>query len=48
MPTTIIYALSADPLSNTNVDVVAAFTVDIIDDDPDLEGNDTTGTCMRD
>lgn len=43
MPTTIIYALSADPLSNTNVDVVAAFTVDIIDDDPDLEGNDTTG-----
>ncbi len=43
MPTVIIYSLSADPLAATNVNVTGAFTVDVIDDDPNLEANDATG-----
>ena len=43
MPTLVVYEISADPLSATNVDVLAAYTVDVIDDDPDLEGNDASG-----
>ncbi len=43
MPTIIVYEISADPLSATNVDILAAYTVDVIDDDPDLEASDATG-----
>ena len=46
MPTVIIYALNADPLSNADVTVTNSYTVDIIDDDPDLELNDATGTQL--
>jgi len=43
MPTVIIYSLNADPLGATDVTVTGSFTVDVIDDDPNLEGNDATG-----
>lgn len=43
MPTIVVYEISADPLSATDVDILAAYTVDVIDDDPDLEANDASG-----
>ncbi len=42
-PSLVIYEISADPLSNTDVDVLAAYTVDVIDDDPDLDATDASG-----
>ena len=43
MPTTIIYEIRADTLSNSNLDVLTAYTVDILDKDRDLVGNDASG-----
>jgi len=43
MPTVIIYSLNADPLAATDVVVTNSYTVDVIDDDPNLEANDATG-----
>ncbi|WP_157946836.1 Hint domain-containing protein [Thalassobius sp. I31.1] len=43
METLTLYRLSADPAFSGSVTVTAAFTVDITDDDPDLERNDVSG-----
>lgn len=48
MPTIVIYEISGDPLGATSVDVDAAFTVDIIDDDATIEGTDANGTPQFD
>jgi len=48
MPTFVIYELSADPLNATSVDVDAAFTVDITDDDATIEDPDANGTPQFD
>ncbi|WP_052245179.1 Hint domain-containing protein [Halocynthiibacter namhaensis] len=48
MPTIVIYEISGDPLGAASVDVDAAFTVDIIDDDATIEDPDANGTPQFD
>ncbi|MEL6639723.1 MAG: Hint domain-containing protein [Pseudomonadota bacterium] len=48
MPSIVIYEISGDPLGAASVDVDAAFTVDIIDDDATIEDPDANGTPQFD
>ncbi|WP_234417041.1 Hint domain-containing protein [Loktanella sp. Alg231-35] len=48
MPTIVIYEISGDPLGAGSVDVDAAFTVDITDDDTTIEDPDADGTPQFD
>ncbi len=48
MPSFVIYQLDTDPLGAADVDVVAGFTVDIIDNDDEVENPDGDGTPQFD
>ena len=48
MPTIVIYEVSDDPLNAASVDVDAAFTVDILDDDATIEDPDVNSTPQFD
>jgi len=48
MPRLVIYEINVDPLSNTDVVVLEAFTVDVIDNDPTLSDPDGDGSPQLD
>lgn len=48
MPTITVYQLDVDPLGSTDVNVVAAFTVDVIDNDVALQDPDGDGSTQID
>lgn len=48
MPTIVIYEIDVDPLSSSNVTVLNAYTVDVIDDDTLLEDPDAGGGMQLD
>jgi hypothetical protein len=48
MPSFVIYQLDTDPLGAADVDVVAGFTVDIVDNDDEVENPDNDGTPQFD
>lgn len=48
MATTTIYRINFDPLSNSDITILEAFTVEIIDNDDSLEDPDADGTPQLD